>query len=228
MGEFGYRLFSYPTLRPDSDSYRLLLPLMIVVLALVVCAVPLLLTLYLLVEHRKGHVEAVKGHYHSGAFAVAVQAEPGRQQLLLQLTAMYRASCWWMPPFVLARRLVLVTLLTFVRSSSVWSWLTLLNSAFLALHIMVQPYERRRDNSLETLTLLSLMIQTTVLNVYPPPYTSAALLAVFNSLIAAPLLPAIILVLVSLGKPLWLRAQLTMSPSTRPQYRNQVDEWVEQ
>jgi hypothetical protein len=90
---------------------------------------------------------------------------------------------------VLVRRLVLVTLLMLVRDSAVWIWLTLANNLALAIHLIVLPYERRRDNTLETVTLLSLSVQTTVLSAWPPPYLSAALLSVFNALVIGPLLP---------------------------------------
>jgi hypothetical protein len=93
-------------------------------------------------------------------------AQSTKQALLLQLCAVFRARYWWMASFVLVRRLVLVALLVSVRSSSVWIWLSLVNQLALALHLKTEPFERPMDNSLESLTLLSLALQTTLLSVW--------------------------------------------------------------
>ena len=46
--------------------------------------------------------------------------------LLLQLTAMYRPSCWWMAPFVLLRKALVVAAFTLVTGAQVWVYVTLL------------------------------------------------------------------------------------------------------
>ena len=135
------------------------------------------------------------GDSYSGGGSSGVttlQYHSRQDSLLLQLLAMYRLQCWWMPPFVLLRRLLLVAVLVLDSSPSVWAWLTLINYCLLALHMQLQPYQRRRDNALETLTLLSLCVQTTLLSVWPPPFMSGALLAALNALIIGPLLPVML------------------------------------
>jgi hypothetical protein len=153
----------------------------------------------LLMEHRRGAISEVKEYQLLPQGRVRLSK---RQSLLLQLTAMYRPTCWWMPSFILLRRLLLILVLTVVRSSAVWIWMTFLNYLFLALHQLVAPYERSRDNTLETLTLLSLSVQTTLLSAWPPPFLSPALLAAFNALVIGPLLPLIIEALAGLLRSL--------------------------
>ena len=213
VGDFGFRLLHFPTISPDSSAYRSLQPALIVALVLVVCCLPLALAVYLLVEHRLGAIAQVKRQQlrHSlpmqqqqqstGAqvdahprvdVSLALQLSRPRAALLLQLTAMYRAQCWWMGSFALVRRLLLVALLVSLRSPAVWIWLTLANYLLLLLHTLVQPYERVRDNQLETLTLTSLSVQTSLLSAYPPPYLDAGLLAAFNALVVIPVLPLLL------------------------------------
>ena len=201
VGEFGWRLTHFPTLSRQSLAFRRLQPALVVVLAMV-CALPALLTVYLYLEHRRGALALVKRRQQPqlreaampGYAVAAVDVRPpslssSRSALLLQLTAMYRLQCWWMASFVLVRRLLLVALLTALRDPYKWVWLTLANHLLLLLHALIQPYERPRDNALETLALLSLSLQTTLLSAYPPPYLSAPLLAAFNALVIVPVLP---------------------------------------
>ena len=188
VGSFGLRLVDYPTLRPDSPQYGRLLPLMALLMAAVVCGLPVALAVYLLLERRAGRLAAVKAVQHGEA---AADAGPGRSALLLQLTAMFRPSCWWMASAVYLRRLLLIATLTWERGPVVWVWLSLLNWTLLLLHVHVRPYERARDNSLETLVLLTLSLQTTLLSAYPPPDRSALLRAALNASIIAPLLPVL-------------------------------------
>jgi hypothetical protein len=192
VGDLGFRLVEYPTLSPDSSQYRALLPPVILTLVLVTCLLPVALACYLLLQHRTGAIEAAKLSQRCGQVQPH-QLTTRRTALLLQLTAMYRPQCWWMAAFLLLRRLCLLAVLTFVRSSVVWMWLTLLNYSFLALHLLVQPFDRRRDNDLETLMLFSLSVQTSLLSIWPPPYTSPALLSAFDSLVVGPLLPPLLL-----------------------------------
>jgi hypothetical protein len=187
VGEFGTRVVEYPTLSPQSPEYRITLPFVIAVLAVVVCGLPLALAVFLLVEHRTGSVTEVKQQQAAG------HVSPSRRAaLLLQLCAAFRPQYWWMAPFALVRRLVLVALLVSVRGSDVWAWLTLVNYSTLAAHLKLEPYERKQDNALEALTLLSLSLQTTLLSVWPPPYLSPPVLTALNALIVGPLLPALV------------------------------------
>ena len=200
VGEFGQRVVDYPTLSPDSAEYGHLYPVMVVLLCVVVCGAPVTLFLYLLHYHRTGRLAEME-QLHNLRAASAGQEWGGssssstmsaRCAVVVQLTVMYRPGCWWMAAFVLLRRLLCIALLTVVRSSAVWSWLTLLGYSLLALHMQQQPYVRLRDNQLETLTLLSLSVQTSLLSLYPPPYLSPLLLAAFNALVIGPLLPPLL------------------------------------
>ena len=212
VGKFGQRLLHYPTLSPESAAYRSFQPTVLLVLVLVVCGMPVLLAVYLLLEHRRGSIAQVRdtlGQRHQqqqqeedsslihgvGLDAVHSLRQPlssRRAALLLQLTAMYRPQCWWMPSFVLLRRATLVALLVSLRDGWVWTWLTLANSLLLSLHLIVQPYHRTRDNQLESVALLSLSLQTTLLSAYPPPRLTPGLLAAMNALVLIPLLPLLL------------------------------------
>jgi hypothetical protein len=182
-------LQDYPTLSPDSSEYRALLPIVITVVVAFVGGLPLLLTAFLVVEQRRGYIEQVKAVQRNGASWLMLTR---RQAALLQLCAPYRAGCWWMAPVSMLRRLVMAIMLVTIRSTSLWAWLASANTLFLALHLQLQPYERRRDNRFETLTLLSLGLQTTLLSVWPPPAMSRALFAALNALLLAPLLPPLL------------------------------------
>ena len=97
-----------------------------------------------------------------------------------------------MASYVLLRRLAIVAVLSLVHSRAMWSWLAALQWLLLAVHQLSQPYERRRDNQLETVTLLSLGLQSSLLSIYPPPFLSAALLSAFNALVLLPLTPLVL------------------------------------
>jgi cyanate permease len=106
---------------------------------------------------------------------------------------MFRPAYWWMPAFLLVRRLLLVALLVTDRSPSVWIWLTAANFSLLALHLVTEPYQRPRDNRMEAVSLLALSCMTTLRGVWPLPEHSAALSVAFNSLLIGPLLPLLLL-----------------------------------
>ena len=221
VGEFGQRVVDYPTLSPDSAEYGHLYPVMVVLLCVVVCGAPVTLFLYLLHYHRTGRLAEME-QLHNLRAASAGQEWGGssssstmsaRCAVVVQLTVMYRPGCWWMAAFVLLRRLLCIALLTVVRSSAVWSWLTLLGYSLLALHMQQQPYVRLRDNQLETLTLLSLSVQTSLLSLYPPPYLSPLLLAVFNALVIGPLLPPLTSTLIAVWRACQQRKRRPSRPS---------------
>ena len=191
VGEFGERLVDYPTLSPNSAEYLHMLPFIVVVLALLVCGLPIALAVFLGLQYRRGGIDEVKQLQRQGQFVYLSMT----QAMLLQLCAMFRPQYWWMASFVLLRRLLLVALLVSVRSSSVWIWLSMVNYLLLALHLKLEPYERPLDNHLESLTLLSLALQTTLLTAWPPPYLSRALFSVFNTLVIAPLAPIVVVMI---------------------------------
>ena len=113
---------------------------------------------------------------------------------MLQLTAMYRTQHWWMPAYVLVRRLLAAVLLVTVRSSSVWAWLTSSwHSCNWLVHLRLQPYERAVDNDFESLTLLSLSLADRAAGCLSSPpvpvaLSAAVLVGTTTALIAAPLL----------------------------------------
>ena len=194
VGGFGWRLVEYPTIDVDSPEYRALLPFIAIVLAVVVCGLPLVLALFLWIEHRRGSVESLKRKQQQQTSLKPSLLYTKRETLLLQLCAMYLPQHWWMASFVLVRRLVLAALLVSIHSAQVWIWLTLVNYCLLALHVHVQPYERPVDNMFESLTLLALCVQTTLLSVWPPPYINqSAVLGAFHALVVAPLVPLVVL-----------------------------------
>ena len=207
VGEFGLRMLDHPSISPSSAAYQQVLPVVILLLIVVVIALPLLLTVFLFRQHRQGHIQLVK---QRTAMMRAEQRWTLSDRLVLQLTAPFRAQCWWMPAYILARRAALVAMLDLVRSDSVWLWLSLLNNAAWVAHLTLKPYERRADNELESLTLLSLLLQTTVLSQYPPPYMSPLLLGVLNALLVAPLLPPFL----HLGRRVFKRVTGGDSPPT--------------
>ena len=195
VGQWGARLKDYPTISHDSSDYRVFLPIVVVLLATVVCGVPLALFAFLVAEHRAGHIEAVK----DGRRRTLVNLnddramswlERPRQQLTLQLTAWCRPRYWWMPAWLIVRRLVVIALITGVRDVSVWVWLTVVNYSGLVLHLKLEPFERTRDNQLDLLTGLSLALQTSLRALYPAT-DSAGLQVAFTTLVLAPLLPAV-------------------------------------
>jgi hypothetical protein len=129
----------------------------------------------------------------SPPFASSTAPVSLRVCVLAQLVGMYRVSCWWMCPFVLVRRLLCIVLLTTVRSSAVWPWLTVVTVSAFALHTQVEPYARRRDNQLETMTLLSLSLQTALQTLSPPPHTqNPALTTALYALVVTPMLPPLL------------------------------------
>ena len=181
VGQYGWRLVAYPALNPASTTYHLLTPIMTLCLALVLIA-PLLLAIFLFRQHRRGAIAELKAMTPSAASVAAAASQ--RSALVLQLCCMFRSGCWWMAAFVPTRRLLVVAVLVVATESRLWVWLTLTNNVLLAIHLQVQPYERERDNLLETLTLFALCLQTTLLCMWTPS-TQPAL---FAALVLGPVL----------------------------------------
>ena len=192
VGQYGHRLVDYPTIDTASSAYRSMVGLMAVLIALAVVGLPLALLVWLYRRHREGTIlevrERLQATVGSPQSEAVTELSPAGAALLLQVTAQYRAALWWYPPFNLVRRLLLVALLTFILDVSLWIWLTLANSLLLMVHLYVRPYSRPMDNTVEMLNLLSLTLQTTILNRWPPPYMDATLMAVMMSVVAGPLL----------------------------------------
>ena len=198
VGDFGSRVADFPQIAPAAAQYRALLPLVVLVLVLFVGGLPCALCAVMWRANRRGAIE----HLHSGGAASSEVVSPTRQDVLLQqLVCMFQPRCWWYAPVLVGRRLLLALVLVLVVDPSVWAWLTLCNSAILALHAFTLPYRRRFDNHAELLCLSTLTLQTTLLSAYPPPITSAPLLAVLLALLLLSLAP----LLYSVGLRCWLR-----------------------
>ena len=74
--------------------------------------------------------------------------------LLLQLTAMFHSHYWWMPSFILIRRLILTAVLVSINNATVWIWLTLINYILFGIHLHLLPYERVIDNRFEIVNII--------------------------------------------------------------------------
>ena len=92
------------------------------------------------------------------------------------LTASLRPACWPLGAVVVARRLLLILILTFATSHDVWVWASWVNTLVLALHVLLWPYVQWRDNVLEAVSLLSLCLQTTLLGASMDGHTLSAAL----------------------------------------------------
>ena len=164
LGEYGRRLWRYPSIDPSSPTYRHLEPLMITLLAVPVLGSPLLLAGYLIWLRRRGRALAVA----AGSLTVETDAAAYVDSSVLNavVTEAFKPRFRILGVLALVRRLVLILLLTFVVHAPN-SWLSAVNFAILAVHLSCWPYRVDRDNWLETLTLSALCLQTTILSAYP-------------------------------------------------------------
>ena len=215
VGAFGERLAEYPDIDPASDEYARMLPAVICLIILVVAGLPLLLFGAVIQQYRRHRAQPAEAaatswtaelsatwHDASSAFSFPSSSSSSssslssraKTALLLPLCSMFTASCWWLPPFVLVRRLLLVLVLVVSPRWSTWTWLTSVNFVLLSLHLRLQPYVRPVDNQLESLTLGSLALQTVLFSLSPAPLTTAGLL-LLSFLLAGPLM-AILAVLI--------------------------------
>ena len=192
--QYGLRLVDYPAMAVSSTTYKLLAPLVIVVLT-IVCCIPVVLLAFLFRQNRRGVMKQLNAADSSDAEAPMAPATPVAA-LTLQLCCMFKASCWWMASFIPLRRLLLVAVFVASPGAQRWVWLSLLNQLLLVVHLVVQPYKRQRDNSLESLNLVSLCMQTTLLGL---GYSSA----VPGTLEALVLCPLLVLLAVYLLLPAW-------------------------
>ena len=200
VGAYGLRLVDYPTINTASPQYTRLILVMGLVIAVTVCGLPLGMLALLAYEHRRGTIArlpevVVASRCDNGYSDVLSWRKAGpplldrmRSALVMQLCAMYRPRYWWYPVFILVRRLIVVALLVFIVDQSVWIWLTLVNTLLLTVHVVTRPYAKPVCNTVETLTLLSLVMQTTLLSRWPPPFMSHWLLSALLTLVMAPML----------------------------------------
>ena len=196
VGAYGERLVDWPTISTASPQYARLILVMALVIAVAVCGLPIGMFAMLAREHRRGTPKRMQedvqvlhatGQHHALSLPTSDSALVGddtplltrmRLALVMQLCVMYRPQYWWYPVFLLVRRLIVVPLLVFIDDASVWIWLTLANTLLLTVHILAQPYSKPVCNAMETLTLLALVMQTTLLCRWPPPFMTHWLLSV--------------------------------------------------
>ena len=196
--QYGHRLVDYPAMAVTSTTYKLLAPFVIVVLT-IVCCIPVVLLVFLWRQYRSGVMKELKAAESSDSQAPVAVPSPDAA-LTLQLCCMFKPHCWWMSAFIPLRRLVLVAVFVASREEQRWVYLTLLNQLLLVTHLSLQPYKRPRDNHLESLNLLSLCTQTTLLCL---GYASA----VPGGLEALVVCPLVALVAVSVLLPAWRMIQ---------------------
>ena len=210
LGDYGQRLWQYPSIDARSSTYLALRPLMGLLLAFPVLSGPLVLLLYLL--WRRHHATP------NTAAALMEDVDDGQMQMgpvvsarsagLLSalLTSSFRPRYELMGVAVLARRLVLILVWTFVQSS-VWVWLSMLDYLVLLVHTLSWPYHRHLDNWMEAMTLLALSLQTTLLSAYPDAQDRPlAVRAVLWSLLGFPAVMLIILRAVESCRWWWVAA----------------------
>jgi hypothetical protein len=148
----GSRVWRYPTIDTQSTDYTHLLPAIVFTLMLVSIS-PLALAAGLAYKHRRRAADGTSS---------PIQPESPLQVL----TQSYRPELYFYTAVILARRLVLIVVLTFV-SNATYVWLTMVNMAALLLHNSAWPYRDEVDNWMEAITLTALTLQTTVLAAYP-------------------------------------------------------------
>jgi hypothetical protein len=152
VGGFGQRLWQYPSIDMAQPQYAALTAIMVVVLVVAVAGCPVALALYLAwLRHRA---------------LIGLEAQH-EQSVSLLLCKSYKPQFFYYTVCILLRRLALIVVITFASRGTAYSWLTILNNLFLALHILARPFKHSRDNAYETLTLLALSVQTGLLSGYP-------------------------------------------------------------
>ena len=173
VGPLGHRLLSYPSIDPFSPQYVPLAVLFAVVLVTLVLGGPVALLAYLVRCQRRGIIgpqaetrQQPDAQTQSVARPVLALSAPMSSIVAILLTRAYRPQYWWYPVLVLLRRLLLIAMLTFL-STGAYSYLTIVNNAFVTAHLLLWPYRHARDSALELLALIALSTQTGLLSAYP-------------------------------------------------------------
>jgi hypothetical protein len=195
LGQYGSRLYLYPSIDVLAPAYAVLAAVMSVVLVVAVLGGPIALLAYLAWMRRLGRIGCDKQTAPSlSSSAVPVYS------VAHQLSASFKPAYWYWTIVILMRRLILILIMTFVAEST-FGFLLFANYSFLALHLIAWPYKNVVDSWLEVLTLAALSTQTLVLNSYPnaqlrPAGATALLLLLF-------ILPAVVVIATGIGGVLW-------------------------
>jgi hypothetical protein len=160
---------AYPTIRCDSPGYDT-----IATVAGIIGAIYVLVPLALAQVFGPRLLSVSKHGINADYSAIDGKMSASALYVLGALTAPYRkhAALWKL--FVVLRRLALVIAVVFVTDRG-WRMVaaSLLNLAVLLSHMFVRPYKHWIDNLMETLSLSSLVLLTTMLVQVQPPYTDA-------------------------------------------------------
>ena len=144
VGDWGARLWSYPSVDVGSARYRAYLPVVSIVLASVSCLGPLALAMYLR-RLKRGRAESssrLRRRLGAGVGEDGHGSGRGLTVAHLLLLAPFLPQYWWFGVYVLARRLSLLLLYTFVPGSTVFTALTAVNMVALCLQLELRPYRR--------------------------------------------------------------------------------------
>ena len=170
VGEYGWRLQQYASIDTAARQYTAVRPLFVALLVFPVLSGPVLLLAWLAWQRRQqlcgrqaGDKQQADGVEAAETASETVQpAAAGTVGAML--TASFRHGCWPMGAVMVARRLLLILILTFA-GSGLWAWASMANTLVMFLHVLLWPYVRRADNALEAVGLLSLSLQTMLLAV---------------------------------------------------------------
>ena len=163
IGEVGTRLWAFPRIDVDDDRYLLFRPFVLLCLVSVGLGGPAALLLYL---RRVRQRAALLTPELDGLDARAAAASSGVGAALM---AVYSDGYWFLSVVVLARRLLLIAIFTFVPVEGVFFALSAVNVGVLGLHLQLQPYRQQLDNRVETVALTALVAQTMLLSAQPLP-----------------------------------------------------------
>ena len=173
---FGRRLWSYPAIDTSSAAYIGLVPLMGLLLVVVVFGGPVALLVYLAWLRRTKRIgrELIDAPAEVGVSSQRDSVDEvipaARKASVLPgalMTATFKPRFWFMSVVIMTRRLALILCLTFVAAPQAYTWLTLLNCAVVVVHTLTWSYRLERDNWMETFALSVLVVQTTLLTLYP-------------------------------------------------------------
>ena len=208
-------MVDYPGLDPASSVYRHQVMPVIIPLLIFVLSLPVLLSVLLWRVHKRRVSSVALASPQSLSMAVDASSASWDSALVQQLCGMFKESYWWMAPCIPARRLLLATLFAFMPSSSVYVWATLVNYLLLAIHLQLQPFRRAQDNLIESISLLLLSIQTSLLSGLHSPAGNPLLTVAMTLLLLPPPLMSIgpQLKRLNLLRLRWLRIRRIALPS---------------
>lgn len=175
VGDGAAVVASHPSIQCNSEEYRRWLPLIYLLLVVVVCGFPI--CTWVLLRYFRQHIWTGDQATHA---------------YLGTLFECYRAPVLGWSVVVLIRRVALIVLVNTIHQGNIVRHLTLVffNLACLLLHLMVQPFRSREDNSLETFSLSCLLILSILIGFYPAPFPDAIAWLTSTMVLLAPMLLA--------------------------------------